>query len=844
MASLPINPTFNPHTPGPGTSKPNSFQKFPQTHFISYQEDGTNEKFLNKSHYFKLLGSLCKEGKLQEAVDFLKEMEYGNLYVGPEFYGELLQGCVYERNQKLGKQIHAKILKRGDFFARNEYIETKLVIFYAKCDVFDVSNHLFCRLRKQNVFSWAAIIGLHCRMNLSKEALLKYIEMLESGILGDNFVLPNVLKACGALNFVEFGKCVHGHVLKLSYEDCVFVASSLIDMYGKCGVLDDARKVFDCMCERNVVAWNSLIVSYMQNGFNEEAIGVFYDMRTEEIEPTHVTLSSFLSASANLCALQEGKQGHAISIVSGLDLNNILGSSLINFYAKVGLVNDAELIFDRLFEKDVVTWNLLMSCYVQSGKIDKALNLSRWMRLKGFRFDSVTLSTILSASAELRDLKLGREGHCFCIRNNFEDDIVVASGIINMYSKCEKIPDARRVFDYTMEKDLVLWNTLLAAYAEVGLSGESLRLFYQMQLYGLQQNTISWNSVILGFLRNGQINEAIDMFTQMKTVGLDPNTVTYTTLISGLSQNGHNSEALTYFKQLLQAGYRPNSASIVAALSASTNMASLHDGRAIHGYILRQKIPLSLPVATSLVDMYTKCGSLNCAKCIFDLIPEKELALYNAMISGYALHGRAIEALALFKRLCKEGVEPDSITFTSVLSSCCHAGLIKEGLDVFYDMLSVYHMKPRVEHYGCMITLLSRCGDLDEAMQLIQSMPFKPDANVFESLLVACRELRETELEERIANCLIKMEPDNSGHYVSLSNAYATTGRWDEVSKLRDLMKKKGLRKRPGCSWIQVGTEFHMFVSGDKWHSHTEEISTMLALLDREMQLTRFFFNN
>ncbi|XP_060191852.1 pentatricopeptide repeat-containing protein At5g55740, chloroplastic [Lycium barbarum] len=835
MASLPINPTLNPHTL---TLKPKSFVKFPESHFITNQEDGRKEKLvINKSYYFKVLGSLCKEGKLQEAVDFLKEMEYQNLYVGPEFYGELLQGCVYERDLQLGQQIHAKITKCGGFFAKNEYIETKLVIFYAKCDVFSVSNHLFCRLRKQSVFSWAAIIGLHCRMNMSKQALWKFIEMLENGILGDNFVLPNVLKACGALNFVELGKCVHGHVLKLGFEGCVFVASSLIDMYGKCGVLDDARKVFDCIVERNVVTWNSIIVSYMQNGFNEEAIGVFYDMRTEAIEPTRVTLSSFLSASANLCALQEGKQGHAISILSGLDLDNILGSSLINFYAKVGLVSDAEVIFDRLIEKDVVTWNLLMSCYVQSGQIDKALNLSRLMRSKGFRFDSVTLSSILSASADLRDLKLGREAHCFCIRNNFENDIVVASGIINMYAKCERIPDAKRVFDYTMEKDLVLWNTLLAAYAEVGLSGESLRLFYQMQLFGLPQNTRSWNSVILGFLRNGQVNEAIDIFTQMKTVGLDPNTVTYTTLISGLSQNGYSSEALTYFKQLLQAGYRPNSASIVAALSASTNLASLHDGRAIHGYILRQKIPLSLPVATSLVDMYAKCGSLNCAKCIFDLIPEKELALYNAMISGYALHGCVVEALALFQRLREGGVEPDSITFTNVLSSCCHAGLVKEGLDVLYDMLSVYHVKPSVEHYGCMITLLSRCGDLDETMQLIQSMPFEPDANVLESLLVACRELRETELEEHIANCLIKMEPDNSGHYVSLSNAYATTGRWNEVSKLRDLMKKKGLRKRPGCSWIQVGTEFHMFVSGDRWHPRTEEISTILALLDGEMQL-------
>ncbi|KAK4375959.1 hypothetical protein RND71_006636 [Anisodus tanguticus] len=319
----------------------------------------------------------------------------------------------------------------------------------------------------------------------------------------------------------------------------------------------------------------------------------------------------------------------------------------------------------------------------------------------------------------------------------------------------------------------------------------------------------------------------------MKTDGLDPNTVTYTTLISGLSQNGHNSEALTYFKQLFQVGYRPNSASIVVALSASTNMASLHEGRTIHRYILRQKILLSLPVATVLVDMYAKCGSLNCAKCIFDLIPKKELALYNAMIYGYDLHGCVVEALALFKRLSQGGMEPDIITFTSMLSSCCHIGLVKEGLDVLYDMLFVYHMKPSVEHYGCMITLLSKCGNLDEAMQLIHSMPFEPDKNVFESLLVACRELRGTELEEHIANCLIKMEPDNSGHYVSLSNAYATSGRWNQVSKLRDFMKKKSLRKRPRFSWNRIS-----YVCFRRHVAFTQEISTIYTLLDREIQLT------
>ncbi|KAK9268937.1 hypothetical protein L1049_000703 [Liquidambar formosana] len=763
-------------------------------------------------------------------------MEFDNLQIGPEIYGELLQGCVYERALFTGQQIHARILKNGEFYSRNEYIETKLVIFYAKCNVLEVANRLFHRLRKHNLFSWAAIIGLHSRMGFSEDALLGFCEMHENGFLPDNFVVPNALKACGALQLIGFGRGVHGYAVKMGFGGCVFVASSLVDMYGKCGVLEYARKVFDDMLERNVVAWNSMIVCYVQNGMNEEAMGVFYDMRVEGIEPTRVTVASFLSASANLYAFKEGKQGHSIAVLSGLELDNILGSSIINFYSKVGLIEEAELVFFRMLEKDVVTWNLLISSYVQYGQVKTALNMCRLMRKEKLRFDSVTLTSVLSASADTSNVKLGKEGHCYCIRNNLDSDVVVASSTVDMYAKCERIDYARRVFDFTTQRDLVLWNTLLAAYAELGLSGETLKLFYQMQLEGVPPNVVSWNSVILGFLRNNQINEAKDIFSQMQSLGFQPSLITWTTLISGLAQNGSGYEAILLFQKMQELWIQPNIVSIISALSACIDIASLEYGRSIHGYIIRHELFHSIPIATSLVDMYAKCGSIDQAKKVFNMILSKELPFYNAMISGYALHGQAVEALALFNHLKEEGIEPDNITFTSVLSACGHAGLVNEGLELFGDMISKHHVKPSMEHYGCVVSLLSRCGDLDEALQLILAMPFEPDAHILGSLLAACKEHHDIELGKYLSNHLFKLEPENSGNYVALSNAYATAGRWDEVSKLRDLIKEKGLRKSPGCSWIQIGGELNFFVAGDASHPNTEEIYMTLALLVREMQ--------
>lgn len=604
MASLPFNTI--------PTKLPFSVSTKPSTH----HDDQAHAP--SSTSYFHRVSSLCKNGEIREALSLLTEMDFKNLRIGPEIYGEILQGCVYERDLCTGKQIHARILKNGDFYAKNEYIETKLVIFYAKCDAFEVAEALFSKLRVRNIYSWAAIIGLKCRIGLCEGALMGFVEMFENGIFPDNFVVPNVCKACGALQWSRFGRGVHGYVVKSGFDDCVFVASSLADMYGKCGVFDDARKVFDEIPERNVVAWNALMVGYVQNGMNEEAIRLLSDMMEEGIEPTRVTVSTCLSASANMGGIEEGKQSHAIAVVNGLELDNILGTSILNFYCKVGLIEYAEMIFDRMIEKDVVTWNLLISGYVQQGLVEDAIYMCQLMRLENLRYDCVTLSTLMSAAACTQNLKLGKEVQCYCIRHSLESDIVLTSTAIDMYAKCGSIVDAKKVFDSTVEKDLILWNALLAAYAEFGLSGEALRLFYEMQIESVPPNVITWNLIILSFLRNGQVNEAKEMFLQMQSAGIFPNLVSWTTMMNGLVQNGCSEEAIIFLRKMQESGLRPNAFSISVALSACAHLASLHFGRSIHGYIIRnQQHSSSVLIETSLVDMYAKCGDINKAEMVF-----------------------------------------------------------------------------------------------------------------------------------------------------------------------------------------------------------------------------------
>ncbi|KAM0934949.1 putative tetratricopeptide-like helical domain superfamily [Dioscorea sansibarensis] len=755
---------------------------------------------VSSTSFLHQISSLAKQGLNHEAFRILNQMEADEIPVGPEIYGELLQGCVYERALREGQQIHARILKNGYFFSENEYLVTKLLVFYAKCDCSMEAGGFFGRLRRPNVFSWAAMIGLNCRNGFHENALLGFCEMVEIGVFPDNFVLPNALKSCSALQLAGLGRGIHGYAMKIGFGECVYVLSSLVDFYGKCGVLEDAQKVFAQIPERNVVSWNSMLVSFLQNGLDVETLELFSEMRVHGVQPTRVSVTSFLSASANVEAVDEGRQAHAVAVTSGLELDNILGTSLLNFYCKVGLVEDAESVFGCIIDRDVVTWNLLISGYVQDEQIEKAFHTCHLMR-ENFKFDCVTLCSILAACVADGKLELGTVGHGFGIRNNFDSDLLVTSTVIDLYSSCGRMELAQRVFDVATLRDLVVWNTLIFAYAQYGLSGEALKHFYQMQLHGLHPNVVSWNSVILGLFQNRQVKEALDMFSQMQFSGVNPTLITWTTLVFGLALNGRGYEAIRLFGEMLSMNIRPSAVVIVGILLACAYMFSVRYGKVMHGYIMRKGFLSSVSVAVSLIDMYAKCGSIDLAKKIFDLVSDKELSMYNAMLSGYVLHRQTREALELYQYMQHLGTKPDDITFTALLSACSHAGLADEGLKVFVDMVSVYHITPQKEHYDCMVSLLVKCGSFQEACRIISALPFKPDDRVFRSLLTLCKEHYMIELDEKdMPRHKFMVEPEYSVNYVSFSKIHAAHGRWRGGSRIATLMKMTWLSKDCGSS--------------------------------------------
>ncbi|CAO2183383.1 unnamed protein product [Urochloa humidicola] len=527
--------------------------------------------------------------------------------VGPEVYASLLQCCVAAGSLRAGRQVHAALVKRGPYYCRNAYAGTKLAVFYARCGALADAERAFGAIPAggRNAFAWAAVIGVRSRSGLHARALDGFAAMLEAGVPADNFVVPTVLKACAGLALARAGMAVHGYAWKAGIAECVYVMSSLVDFYGKCGQMEDARAVFDAMPERTVVSWNSMLMAYIHNGRIDDAVELFYEMRVEGVLPTRVSVASLLSASAELEAIDGGRQGHAVAVSSGLEIDVILGSSMINFYCKVGLVEAAEAVFEQIEERDIVTWNLMIAGYFQDGQIDKAFDTCRRMLETNLKFDCVTLASIIMACIKSCSMMVGSAAHGYAVRNDLDSDRAVARGLIDLYASAGRIEHARQVFNGMSKRDPVLWKVMISTYADCGMSSEALKLLDQMQLEGVSPTAACWDSVISAFIRNGQFKDALGIFNQMLLTKTRPNLRTWSLLISGLSQNGMHQEVTNLCCKMQEVESAPSPTIYSALILAAKTAASVHCGKAIHACIVKRGLLLSRSVIQSLLNMYS-----------------------------------------------------------------------------------------------------------------------------------------------------------------------------------------------------------------------------------------------
>lgn len=612
-------------------------------------------------------------------------------------------------------------------------IATKLVSMYGSFGCTKDARLVFDQIPEPDFYLWKVMLRCYHLNKESVEVIKFYDLSTNHGFRYDDIVFSKALKACTELQDLDNGKKIHCQIVKVPSFDNI-VLTGLLDMYAKCGEIKSAYKVFNDITLKNVVCWTSMIAGYVKNDLYEEGLVLFNRMRENNVLGNEYTFGTLVMACTKLSALHQGKWFHGCLIKNGIELSSCLVTSLLDMYVKCCDISNARRMFDEHSHVDLVMWTAMIVGYTHNGNANEALSLFQKMKGIGIKPNCVTIASILSGCGLIGNLELGRSVHGLSVKVGLWDTNV-ANALVHMYAKCYQNRDAKYVFEMESEKDIV-----------------------------------AWNSIISGFSQNGSIREALFLFHRM------------------------NSESVT-----------PNGVTVASLFSACASLGSLAVGSSLHAYSVKLGFlaSSSVHVGTALLDFYAKCGDADSARLIFDTIEEKNTITWSAMIGGYGKQGDTKGSLELFEEMVKKQQKPNESTFTSILSACSHTGMVNEGKKYFSSMYKDYNFTPSTKHYTCMVDMLARAGELEQALDIIEKMPIQPDVRCFGAFLHGCGMHSRFDLGEIVIKKMLDLHPDDASYYVLVSNLYASDGRWSQAKEVRNLMKQRGLGKIAGHSTME-----------------------------------------
>ncbi|XP_062007439.1 pentatricopeptide repeat-containing protein At3g12770-like [Rosa rugosa] len=596
---------------------------------------------------------------------------------------------------------------------------------------------------------------------------------------------------------------------------------------------------------------------------------------------------SALHISADLAALLQGRishshllQIHAQIFVLGAHHNDLIATRLIGHYPS----HIALRVFHGLRKPNVFPFNAIIRVYSEQGLFSNAFSLFKTLKQSSPSPNDFTFSFLLkSCSFRCGDSVYVKQIHTHVVKMGFLRNEFVCNGLLAVYAKgLRDLGSARQVFDEMPDKGVVCcWTSLIAGYAQSGKAEEALRLFVVMVEGNLRPEDDTMVSVlsacsnldmskiekwvlilsrvfdnvdsknvgsdsvnaVLVYLYGkwGEIEKSRETFDGISDSG-KRSVLPWNAIIGAYVQNGFPVESLSVFRVMVGDPTRkPNHVTMVSVLSACAQVGDLELGRWVHEYLKskgnRGVIGSNRILATALIDMYSKCGSLEKAKEVFHQMVSKDIVSFNAMIMGLAVNSEGEEALRLFSKIQDFGLQPNAGTFLGALCACNHSGFSEEGRQIFKDMTSGFSIAPKLEHYACYIDLLARVGLVEEALEVVTSMPFEPNSIVWGALLGGCLLHSRLDYAEYVSRKLVQSDPNNTGGYVMLANAFASDHRWGDVSSLRRFMREKGVTKQPGCSWISINGVVHEFLVGCSSHSQSESISSILNGLVKQMKI-------
>ncbi|CAH8264964.1 unnamed protein product [Arabidopsis lyrata] len=610
--------------------------------------------------------------------------------------------------------------------------------------------------------------------------------------------------------------------------------TSKIASLAKSGRITSARQMFDEMTDRDTVAWNTMLTSYSHLGLHQEAIALFTQLRFSDSKPDDYSFTAILSTCGSLGNVRLGRKIQSLVIRSGFCASSPVNNSLIDMYGKCSDTLSANKVFRDMccHSRNEVTWcsllfaymnaeqfeaaldvfvempkrvpfawNIMISGHAQCGKIESCLRLFKEMLESEFEPDCFTFSSLMNACADSSNVVYGWMVHAVMVRNGW-------------YSAVEAK------------------NSVLSFYAKLGCKDDVMRELESIEVL----TQVSWNSIIDACVKVGETDKALEVFR----LAPEKNIVTWTTMIAGYGRNGDGEQALRFFVEMMKSGVDSDHFAYGAVLHACSGLALLGHGKMIHGCLIHCGFQGYAYVGNALVNLYAKCGDIKESNRAFGDIANKDLVSWNTMLFAFGVHGLADQALELYDNMIASGIKPDNVTFIGLLTTCSHSGLVEKGCAIFESMVKDYGIPLEVDHVTCMIDMFGRGGHLAEAKDLAttyNSLVINASNNSsWEALLGACSTHWHTELGREVSKVLKIAEPSEELSFVLLSNLYCSSGRWKEAEEVRREMVERGMRKTPGCSWIEVGNRVSTFVVGGSSHPRLEELSETLNCLQHEMR--------
>ncbi|KAL2342302.1 hypothetical protein Fmac_003587 [Flemingia macrophylla] len=644
---------------------------------------------------------------------------------------------------------------------------------------------------------------------------------------------------------------------------------NLARLYAARNQIELARRVFDQIPKPSVVLWNTLIRTYAWTGPFQHSIHLYHRMLLLGVTPTNFTFPFVLKACSALQAFHVGRQIHGHALTLGLQTDVYVSTALLDMYAKCGNLSEAQTIFDSMSHRDIVAWNAIIAAFSLHALPTQTMHLVVQMQHAGIAPNSSTIVSLLPTLGQANALRQGKAIHAYSVRKIFtHDNVILATGLLDMYAKCHHLSYARKIFNAVNQKNDICWSAMIGGYVICDSMRDALALYDDMvHMHGLNptpvtlasilracanltdlnkgknlhsyviksginSDTTVGNSLISMYAKCGMMDDALGFLDEMVT----KDTVSYSAIISGCVQNGYAEKAVLIFRQMQLSVIYPDSATMIGLLPACSHLAALQHGVCCHGNSVVRGFTANTSICNAIIDMYAKCGKIHISRRVFDSMNKRDIVSWNTMIIGYGIHGLYIEAFSLFHELRASGLKPDDVTFIAVLSACSHSGLVTEGKYWFNTMSQDLNISPRMAHYLCIVDLLARAGNLDEAYSFIKRMPFEPDVRVWSALLAACRTHKNIEMGEQVSKKIQLLGPEGTGNFVLMSNIYSSVGRWDDAAHIRSIQRHLGYKKSPGCSWIEISGVIHGFIGGDRSHPQSASINIKLQKLLVQMK--------